>query len=244
VHPPTDNGNRATLGSPLSVLARHARTAKVESLPGRAVPRAAGDREEPGAARASSGCSSGGLTTSSSPLANPYVPSNVASVGRRVTAADVASHSPVAWVASPNMDLRQWLDHGQRIGHMRSASNWWIGDWVRFGTAHYGERYELASATSGYDKQTLMNMAYVASRYPPARRRARISWSHHAQLAAMAPADQDVWLDRLEAEPMSVQSLREAMRHSLGPSPSATEADPPSAHSLPSSCPYCGHRLP
>src|SRR5256885_4412861 len=57
-----------------------------------------------------------------------------------------------------------------------------------------------------------MNMVYVASRFEPARRSENLSWSHHAELAALAPADQDHWIERAEAERLSVRCLREEVR--------------------------------
>jgi hypothetical protein len=89
---------------------------------------------------------------------------------------------------------------------------WWIGDWLRFGNAAYGERYRPATRITGYDRQTLMNLVYVASRIEPERRRERLSWSHHSEVAAFEPADQDGWLDRAERDRLSVRCLREAIR--------------------------------
>lgn len=50
----------------------------------------------------------------------------------------------------------------------------------------------------GHDKQTLMNMVYVASRIDVERRRERLSWSHHAEVAATEREQQEHWLDRAE----------------------------------------------
>jgi hypothetical protein len=44
-----------------------------------------------------------------------------------------------------------------------------------------------------------MNMAYVAGRFAPERRRAELSFSHHAEVAALAPDEQEEWLDRAQA---------------------------------------------
>ena len=61
------------------------------------------------------------------------------------------------------MTDRQWMEHGQRLRRLGTGANWWVGDWIRYGNARYGERYKLATKLTGYDKQTLMNFAYVAS---------------------------------------------------------------------------------
>ena len=56
-----------------------------------------------------------------------------------------------------------------------------------------------ASRITGYDVQTLMNMVYVATRFESGRRRERLSWSHHAELAALEPPEQEEWLTRPRA---------------------------------------------
>ena len=53
-----------------------------------------------------------------------------------------------------------------------------------------------------------MNMVYVATRFEAERRRERLSWSHHAELAALEPDDQEQWLTRAEEQRLSVRDLR------------------------------------
>lgn len=104
--------------------------------------------------------------------------------------------SKVAWNPEGELSLAGWLAQGQKLGHMGRSAGWWIGDWLRYGNAAYGERYVRAARATGYDVQTLMNMVYVASRFPASRRRENLSWSHHEALAALEPEEQDMWLDQ------------------------------------------------
>jgi len=113
-----------------------------------------------------------------------------------------------SWTPSRELDMRAWLEHGRRFGMVGRGVAWWIGDWLIYGNARYGERYARAARATGYDTQSLMNMVYVASRFPATRRRASLSWSHHAELAALPPNEQDRWLELAEHERMSVRSLR------------------------------------
>jgi hypothetical protein len=110
------------------------------------------------------------------------------------------------------MPVSEWAAHGRRLGVMGRGVGWWLGDWLRFGNAAYGERYGPAARLTGYDRQSLMNMVYVASRFEPARRHEKLSWSHHAEIAALEPAEQDEWLDRAGRDRLSVRDLREAIR--------------------------------
>jgi hypothetical protein len=106
---------------------------------------------------------------------------------------------------------------------------------------------------TGYDVQSLMNMSYVASRFEPSRRRPGLSFSHHAELAGLAPEDQELWLDRAEAGGLSVRALRIELRKArersaarlalaearlkAPPEPAAAEAEDVLE------CPHCGHHF-
>ncbi len=122
------------------------------------------------------------------------------------------SLTSTSWAPREELDLRRWLEHGRRLGAIGRGVAWWIGDWLIYGHARYGERYTRAARTTGYDPQSLMNMVYVASRFSPDRRRPRLSWSHHAELAALSWREQEQWLDLAEDERMSVRSLRAELR--------------------------------
>lgn len=129
-----------------------------------------------------------------------------------VSAPDKPVVTTTSWNLDARLDLRDWLRYGRRLGLLGRSVNWWIGDWLRYGNAAYGERYSRASRVTGYDAQSLMNMVYVASRFEPERRREGLSWSHHAELAALSPAEQEHWLTLAEAQRLSVHSLRLELR--------------------------------
>lgn len=122
------------------------------------------------------------------------------------------SMTPTAWAVSADLSLLEWSQSGRRLGIIGRGTGWWIGDWVNYGNARFGERYVRAARITGYDVQTLMNMVYVASRFAPSRRRQNLSFSHHAELAALPIDEQDYWLERAEAERLSVRCLREEVR--------------------------------
>jgi hypothetical protein len=147
------------------------------------------------------------------------------------------------------MQLEEWTAYGRKLGAVGRACGWWIGDWLNFGNAAYGEKYSRAARISRYDVQTLMNMAYVASRYEISRRRENISWSHHAELAAMPPDLQDQWLDRIAADRLTVKDLRAEIRRvkkvearGLDEIAGATETvSPEPLADERYICPRCGH---
>src|SRR4051812_45810469 len=138
------------------------------------------------------------------------------------------------------MSFEQWVLHGRRLGAIGRGVGWWIGDWLRFGNARYGEKYVQASKITGYDVQTLMNMVYVASSVDVSRRREHLSWSHHAEVAALEPEEQERWLDRVEEGRFSVHDLRALVREARrGNAPEEIAA--PEAVDDATVCPECGH---
>jgi hypothetical protein len=118
----------------------------------------------------------------------------------------------VAWAPSDELDAGEWAEVGRRIGSVGRNIQWLLGDWIAYGNQKFGERYARASKISGYDPQTLMNMVYVATRFPVSRRRENLSWSHHETLAALDPEDQDRWLDQAAQHRWSVLDLRTMLR--------------------------------
>jgi hypothetical protein len=120
--------------------------------------------------------------------------------------------SSVAWRAAENIAIDDWIRTGQRLGSMTRCSQWWLGDWVRYGTGRWGEKYKEAAKITGYDVHTLRNIAYVAGRIDASRRRDNLTWSHHAEVSALEPSEQDRWLNLASTERMSVSDLRIELR--------------------------------
>jgi hypothetical protein len=121
--------------------------------------------------------------------------------------------TPVGWVApDDHMDHPQWVAVGRRLGGISRSNQWWLGDWLRYGTAKWGEKYVEASRITGYDVRSLTNMASLAACFEISRRRDNLSWSHHAVVAALDPDEQDRWLDMAAAERLSVADLRIELR--------------------------------
>jgi hypothetical protein len=134
--------------------------------------------------------------------------------------------------------VADWVEQGRWLGAIGRASAWWIGDWIRYGSARYGDKYVAAAHVTGYDVQSLMNMAYVSSHFEVERRRPGLSFSHHAELASLAPEDQELWLDRAEAGGWSVRVLRAELRKARGRSVARGAQDEEIMV-----CPHCGNHF-
>jgi hypothetical protein len=176
-----------------------------------------------------------------------------------------AELSRVAWLHPGQLDFHQWAAAGRRFGEIGRGSQWWIGDWLLYGTSRFGERYVEASKITGYDPKSLRNMRYVASQFAPSLRRDNLNWSHHALLAGLEPADRTYWLDRASADRLSVEDLRSELRSARRGNYAESDADavpsldPDQAAQLEASgslslaagmqadalvCPNCGSRVP
>jgi hypothetical protein len=164
--------------------------------------------------------------------------------------ARTTSITPVAWVVTGPLEQAEWLAAGRSLGAMGRCSRWWLGDWIRYGNAKFGERYARAAAITGYDSQTLMNMVSIASKFEISRRRENLSWSHHETVAALQTDEQERWLDRAAAERLSVVDLRLELRAARKGERRRElvvegEADaPPAGPAGPVMvCPKCGHQM-
>ena len=99
-----------------------------------------------------------------------------------------------------------------------------VSDWLNYGEREYGETYSQAFEATDYDYQTLRNAAWVSSSIEPSRRREVLSWSHHAEVAALEQDEQDYWLDTAENQSLGKRELRAAIKGSkLAALPSPTE---------------------
>lgn len=135
----------------------------------------------------------------------------------------------------PGLSYDEWARAGQTLARIERACMWWIGDWWHYGVHAYGERASQVLDMDTYVFQTFMDAGWVAGKIPTSRRREVLSWSHHREVAALDPHEQDYWLDRAEQEGLSRNDLRRDIRRpALGPAPEVPEgeyavilADPP-----------------
>jgi hypothetical protein len=154
-----------------------------------------------------------------------------------------ATLSAVAWTPNRDLDYRVWMIEGQRIGTMWRASPWWIGDWLSYGTARWGEQYVEAAKLTGYDPKSLRNIRYISSRFQLSLRRDNLTWSHHALLAGLDHDEQQRWLDRATLDHFSVEDLRIELRsEERGSYSRPTSSEHQSEDPAPTVviCPRCG----
>jgi hypothetical protein len=153
--------------------------------------------------------------------------------------------SKIAWVPQGDLGHAEWLTTGRRLGAIGRCSQWWIGDWVRYGAARWGEKYAEAARVTGYDTASLRNMAWVASRFDLSLRNDKLTWSHHVLLAPLDAELQREWLRKASDQRLSVADLRLELRalRDGGGEPAASETEAAGSRGDAAVCPHCGHSL-
>ncbi|MCW1428463.1 hypothetical protein [Novosphingobium sp. JCM 18896] len=118
------------------------------------------------------------------------------------------------------MSFEEWEAVGAELANRAKKLNWWIGDWWAAGHHRYGDRARLAArGLFGKEFKTLANIASVCRAFEPGRRREELSWSHHAEAAALSPNAADMLLDLAERDKMSKAQVRAAVTTIRGGAP-------------------------
>lgn len=115
-------------------------------------------------------------------------------------------------------------------GTVHKASSWWIGDTLNQIEGRYGDKVYQAASSLDLAEQTLMNMMSVCKNVPRSRRRETLKFSHHAEVAALEPEAQSMWLQAAEDNAWTKVELRKAIKGKLPPAVEVTCI-----------CPTCGH---
>jgi len=108
-----------------------------------------------------------------------------------------------------------WQYIGSQLHLIADTSAWWLGDWLVFGQDHYADRYLEAIQRTALDYQTLRNYAWVARKVSFSRRREKLSFGHHAEVASLPEPEQDYWLRKAENYQWPRNFLRRQLRESL-----------------------------
>lgn len=155
----------------------------------------------------------------------------------------------IFWEPHGELDHPGWVEAGRKLGAFGRGGQWWVGDWLVYGTFRWGQKYAEAARITGYDAGSLRNMAWMASQFPPARRRVALTWCHHAAVAGLSAAEQDRWLDLVSAQRLTVADLRLALRAERA----SGEAEPEALAATTAApcdsvaqiiCPHCGGEVP
>jgi N6-adenosine-specific RNA methylase IME4 len=115
-------------------------------------------------------------------------------------------------VLAPSLSYEEWEGVGRVLGDIGRGVMFWIGDWITYGEANYGEKYSQALEVTGYEYGTLANAAFVARSIESSRRRENLSFAHHQEVAPLAADEQDELLNEAESEKLTRNDLRAKVR--------------------------------
>lgn len=127
------------------------------------------------------------------------------------------------------LSFEDWAHAGRQLSGIVDSSAWWLGDWLVFGKTHYSDCYQLAIQGAGLRYQTLRNYAWVARRFELGRRRASLTFQHHAEVASLPAEEQERLLDQAERELWTTKQLRTAIRQGRGDEPGERSLVPASS---------------
>lgn len=127
--------------------------------------------------------------------------------------------SLTALVLPEGLSYEEWARVGHALGRLVKGTPWWVADFLRYGERRWGEKYAQAAGELGLHPETLRNYQWVGSQFADlSRRHDKLSFSHHAEVAALDGPTQEQALDKAEAEGWSARDLREHVR-ALKPPP-------------------------
>jgi hypothetical protein len=129
--------------------------------------------------------------------------------------------SPAALPSKTRLSLaegipfNEWREIGEQLERVSDSSLWWVADWAAYGDRWYRKDYGPALEQI-WARKSLQNLASVARQVEPSRRREGLTFTHHACVASLTPAEQDDWLDDAERQGWSMRELREELQRARG----------------------------
>lgn len=119
----------------------------------------------------------------------------------------------------------EWAALVGRLYAVRSAGLWALGDALNFGDSRYGEKYSQVLDARCISEGGARNVASVAARIDVSRRRDKVSFWHHAEVAGLDPEDADRLLDEADRHQWPRETLRDAVREMKGTTKTPTAID-------------------
>jgi hypothetical protein len=107
-----------------------------------------------------------------------------------------------------SLSFEEWERAGHHLSGIVDSSSWCLGDWLMYGKENYADRYQRAIRAAGLQYQTLRNYAWVSRQFPLERRRPRLSFQHHAEVASLPLEKQNWLLNQAEQQKWTTKQLR------------------------------------
>ena len=134
----------------------------------------------------------------------------IAQIGGRIAGISINPHGAVI----EGVPLEHTYEEAMRqISVAERTCKFALGDLLVSATAHYGDKYARWAEVTGFEVETLYNIASTCRRVPiPQRRVGSLSFTHHAEVAALSVADQSKWLALAEEKEIGSARLRKSIQ--------------------------------
>lgn len=129
-----------------------------------------------------------------------------------VTEAGPFKLTPRGLLVTGEPSYEEWQSFGRFLTQTAARVNIWLGDWLNYGESRWGDMYTQAIELTGLDYQTLANAKWVAGKVDFSRRREKLCFATHAEVASLPPAEADAILARAESESLSQKEVRAIVR--------------------------------
>lgn len=148
--------------------------------------------------------------------------------------------SPTGLDVLAALTFEEWSQVASSLGNAARGIAFVIGDWLVYGEANFRkgpaasrvatDAYDAAIQTTGLDRSTLHNYAYVARRVARSRRNDALAWEHHKVVAKLPVAEQRRWLalaaPKKNQRALSTMRLRKSILAGRVLTPEEMVADP------------------
>lgn len=124
----------------------------------------------------------------------------------------LALTSDVGLSLAKDLSYAEWEQVGFKLANFGRSMQWWIGDWINYGSKKYGETYKAAIEATGFSYSTVSKFSSISSSFEFCRRRQNLTFRHHAEVLGLDNTQQDELLEIAETEGWSCNRLREEVR--------------------------------
>lgn len=111
--------------------------------------------------------------------------------------------------------LAEWSEAFAFAKTVEDGALFWLGDLLKHAEnrGDWGETYTQALDTTDYAYQTIADAVWVCSQIEFSRRREKLSYSIHHEVASLTTiAEQDKLLDRAESDQLSTRDVRQVVK--------------------------------
>jgi hypothetical protein len=137
------------------------------------------------------------------------------------------SITPTGIRFNEELSFEEWDSLGQKLAPLGKSIGFIIGDWINYGEAHYGEKYEQALERTGMAYNTLANFAYVARKVESSLRNENLDFTQHYVVAKLKSSDEkEFWLNMAEKHKLGIRRLRKSINFGRLATPEEVQGDP------------------